>query len=70
MHSTRHRMTRRFLYMTGSVLYAGERADGPGGLRSKTTLDDSAPKRDNSQGSQPSASGGYFGDDPMYPTAP
>jgi hypothetical protein len=31
-------------------LAAGGRAAGPGGLRSKTALDDGPPKRDNSQG--------------------
>ena len=41
-------------------LEAGERADGLGGLRSKTALDDGPPKRDNSQGLQPSVSGSYL----------
>jgi hypothetical protein len=39
------------------------------GTRSKTALDDGVPKRDNSQGLQPTASGGYLGDDLMDPMA-
>jgi hypothetical protein len=36
----------------------------------EAALDDRAPRRDNSQGPQPSASRGYLGDDPMYSMAP
>jgi hypothetical protein len=51
-------------------LEVGERADGPGGLRGKTALDDGPPKRDNSQGLQPSVSGRSLRDDPISSTAP
>jgi hypothetical protein len=49
---------------------AGERIDWPGGIGGETALDDWAPKRDNSQGVQPSVSGSYLRDDPMSSTAP